>query len=580
MESVLAKQNEKPHVLNKAQLTDLLEDDNDVALFDVLDDKRGDADDSPNTSVSQRSEPTAQEIHMVVDPDVMEYVTTRSLYDQLQVALATRSCEIKWKLNGKTAILSYSGEDESWSWNCVEEVQTWLARITRKDVEVKKDSWEAVKAQLPGIRSCFGVEPPLVKMIDDSFVVRIVSLSSNAEDFRGKLKAKLEEIYQEETRKTYMKKTVKASVEHLTLLDKTRFVEKIKEKNNKLEIKIDTEAEEIFFEGPQPQFLKATKKFHAKISGIIKKKLSLSKNILEVLSLDKGLQKVQCELENDNVEAAVFVIDNEARIIGTSAAHADKAASLVSNLTLEEKVRVDANSQHLLKTPEWRQLCEQLNADSLVRVHWHKKNNDIYVAGFREDVREMIKTLTSYLKDNCIREVQFKCPSKLHRKYLSELRQDELRLIEDKFQEYHIKIQTGKDDDAFVIRGHEKGIKLAKSNMEALAVNTYSDSLNLKQPGLQKYFASGKGDSLVKEVQENHACAIHVQKQDDMRTPYEEATLKSNLSNNKDDDGTIKKKDHEESSVSMHPADAYILVTKSGHKISWKRGTIQTQQVC
>ena len=112
MESVLAKQNEKPHVLNKAQLTDLLEDDDDVAHFDVLGDKRGDADDSPNTSVSQRSEPKVQGIHMVVDPDVMEYVTTTSLYDQLKVALVIRSCEIKWKLNGKTAILSYRGVRE------------------------------------------------------------------------------------------------------------------------------------------------------------------------------------------------------------------------------------------------------------------------------------------------------------------------------------------------------------------------------------------------------------------------------------------------------------------------------------
>ena len=168
IESVFAKQNEKPYFLNKAQLTDLLEDDDDFAHFDLFGDKRGDADDSPNTSVSQRSEPKVQEIRMVVDPDVMEYVTTTSLHDQLKVALATRSCEIKWKLNGKTAILSYRGEDESCSRKCVEEVQTWLARITRKDVEVKKDSWEAVKAQLPGIRSCFGVEPPLVKMIDDS----------------------------------------------------------------------------------------------------------------------------------------------------------------------------------------------------------------------------------------------------------------------------------------------------------------------------------------------------------------------------------------------------------------------------
>ena len=58
-----------------------------------------------------------------------------------------------------------------------------------------------MKAQLPSIRACFGVQSPLVKIIDDSFVVRIVSLASDAEDLKEKLKAKLEEIYQKETRK-------------------------------------------------------------------------------------------------------------------------------------------------------------------------------------------------------------------------------------------------------------------------------------------------------------------------------------------------------------------------------------------
>ena len=278
-----------------------------------------------STSLSQRSRPKAKRLYMVVDPDVMEYVTETSLYDQLKAVLATKKSEINWKMNRSIAVLLYYGEDNSVSGGseCIEEVQKWLGKLKKQDVEVNKDFWEAVKAQLPSIRACLEVQSPLVKIIDDSFVLRIVSLASDAEDLKERLKAKLEEIYQNETR-TYVTKTEKVSLEHLTLLNKIRFVEKLKEKNKELEIKLDTEAEEIYFEGPQPLFLEVTTKFHEQISGMVEKKLSVSKNILKVLSLDEGLEKVKCELEKNNVEA-VFVINSEARIIGTSAAHAVKA---------------------------------------------------------------------------------------------------------------------------------------------------------------------------------------------------------------------------------------------------------------
>ena len=425
-----------------------------------------------STSLSQRSRPKAKRLYMVVDPDVMEYVTETSLYDQLKAVLATKKSEINWKMNRSIAVLLYYGEDNSASGGseCIEEVQKWLGKLKKQDVEVNKDFWEAVEAQLPSIRACLEVQSPLVKIIDDSFVVRIVSLASDAEDLKERLKAKLEEIYQNETR-TYMTKTEKVSLEHLTLLKKIRFVEKLKEKNKELEIKLDTEAEEIYFEGPQQLFLEVTTKFHEQILGMVEKKLSVSKNILKVLSLDEGLEKVKCELEKNNVEA-VFVINSEARIIGTSAAHAVKAASLVSKLTLEEKVLKDGNGRQLLKTTEWYQLCEQLDASSAVLVHGNNWN-DTYVSGFREDVREAIKTLTACLDTNYIREEQMKCSSKLVRKYLSELRQDDLSSIEVQLR-HEVKIQTGKGDDDFVIWGNKEGIKRAKSKLEALADSTES----------------------------------------------------------------------------------------------------------
>ena len=527
---------------------------------------------------------------MVVDPDVMEYVTETSLYDQLKAVLATKKSEINWKMNRSIAVLLYYGEDNSASGGseCIEEVQKWLGKLKKQDVEVNKHFWEAVKAQLPSIRACLEVQSPLVKIIDDSFVVRIVSLASDAEDLKERLKAKLEEIYQNETR-TYVTKTEKVSVEHLTLLKKIRFVEKLKEKNKELEIKLDTEAEEIYFEGPQQLFLELTTKFHEQISGMVEKKLSVSKNILKVLSLDEGLEKVKCELEKNDVEA-VFVINSEARIIGTSAAHTVKAASLVSKLTLEEKVLKDGNGRQLLKTTEWYQLCEQLNASSAVLVHGNNWN-DTYVSGFREDVREAIKTLTTCLDTNCIREEQMKCSSKLVRKYLSELRQDDLSSIEVQLR-HEVKIQTGKGDDDFVIWGNKEGIKRAKSMLEALTDSTEREILNVKQPGLRNFFASGNGDLLVSSVEKNHACVIHVQKKDEMPTVTEAIAKPGNEDSDDDDDdydgaadddddiGEVGDKDEENMNNIVTSTDSSTLVTGSGHKISWKPGNIKTQQVC
>ena len=388
---------------------------------------------------------------------------------------------------------------------------------------------------------------------------------TNVNDLEEKLKAKREEICHEETKKTYLKKKEYVPIERLILLKKIKFAEKLQENNKELKVKLDTEADEIYFEGPQQQFMEATKKFQDQILGMVEKKLSLSESILEVLSSDKGLDTVRCELEKNNVEAVV-VIDSEldARVVGTSAAHADKAGSLVSRLTLEEKVQVDDKSQYLLKTSEWRQLCKQFNAETAVQVY-RNKWNDTYVAGFREDVNEAMKTLTAYLDKNCIQKEQYK----IDRRFLSKIRQDDLRSIEAQLADFGVKIETGKGDDDFVISGKKEGLKHAKRKLDALTDSTELEKFDVKQPGLRKDFASGQDDGLVKSVEKDQACAIQLQKQDDMRTRATEAAMKSDQTSSSDDDDGA-----------AGGAEPPALVTRNGHKISWKPGDIVTEQVC
>ena len=426
MERVLARQEENPHVLDKAQLSiRIYQEFFESEEGDVSDDSgglRATAGGTDQTQVSQQSKKNTQQLRIAVDPDVMEFVTTSAFRDKLNNSLAAKRSEITWKPNSKLAVIMYQGgHGDSWHTECIDEVQTYLGKFAKCDVQVNKDFWGAVVAQLSSIRACLGVDPPLVKTIDDSFVARIVSLSSDVKDYEEKLKSKLEEIYREETRKSYLKKKVPSvPEERLILLKKIKFAEKLQEKNKELEIKLDTEGEEIYFEGPQPQFTEATMKFYKQMSDMVEKTLTVSDRILEVLGSDEGLKKVKCELENNNDVEAVFVIDKDAKIVGTSAAHVDNAAMLVNKLMLEEKVQVDDNSKYLLTSAGWRTLCDEINTETAVRIH-RNNWNDTYVAGFRDDVMQVMKELNKFLESNCIRDERLVCSSQIVRKYLAEI---------------------------------------------------------------------------------------------------------------------------------------------------------------
>ena len=581
MERVLTRHEEKPYEIEQTQLSitayrEFLEDE-DLDGAEDSGDLGATATAASESRVSQKPDAKAQQLHIAVDPDVMEYVTSTGFQAELNNSLSGKKSEITWKPNSKMAVIVYRGEDDSDSWQseCIDQVQNYLGKFAKCDVQVNKDFWEAVVAKVPSIRTCLGVDPPLIKTIPDSNVARIISLEADVKSNEEKVKSKLEEIYREETRKTYLKKKIADVPERrLILLKKIKFAEKLQEKNKELEIKINTEGEEIYFEGPQPQFTEATMEFEKLMKNMVEKKVTLSVSILEILNSDKGLQAVKCELERNNVEA-VLVIEKDATIVGSSAAHADNAAKVVNKLMVEEKVQVDEKSKHLLKSSEWLKLCGEMN-QTAVRVrrdNW----NDTYVAGFRDDVTEVIKKLNTFLENNCIREESFVCTSDIMRRYLLELRQEDLCTIENQLKDFVVSIKKGKDDDDFVISGNREGLKRVGKKLDALMDSTELKTFEVKQPGLRKYFESGKGDQLMKLVEKDQDCAIKVQKNlvrggRDEELRVESFSDASTSSGDSDDDVGG---DH----ATTTGTDSSTLVIAQRHKVSWKPGNIGAEKV-
>ena len=581
MERVLTRHEEKPHEFEQTQLSirvyrEFLEDE-EVDGAEDSGDLGATATAASESRVSQKPDAKAQQLHIAVDPDVMEYVTSTGFQAELNNSLSGKKSEITWKPNSKMAVIVYRGEDDSDSWQseCIDQVQNYLSKFAKCDVQVNKDFWEAVVAKVPSIRTCLGVDPPLVKTIPDSNVARIISLKADVKSNEEKVKSKLEEIYREETRKTYLKKKI-ADVpeERLILLKKIKFTEKLQEKNKELEIKINTEGEEIYFEGPQPQFTEATMEFEKLLQNMVEKKVTLSVSILEILNSDKGLQTVKCELERNNVEA-VLVIDKDATIVGSSAAHADNAAKVVNKLMVEEKVQVDEKSKHLLKSSEWLKLCGEMH-QTAVRVrrdNW----NDTYVAGFRNDVTEVIKKLNTFLKNNRIEEERFVCGSDIMRRYLLELRHEDLRTIENQLKDFVVNIKKGKDDDDFVISGNTEGLKRVGKKIKALMISTDFKTFEVKQPGLPKLFDGANGDRLVKSVEKEQDCAIKVQKSFGRGGQDEELHLEG-VSNDSTSSGD-RDDDVEDEHATTAGTDPSTLVIAQRHRVSWKPGKIEAEKV-
>ena len=565
MERVIAQQEDKPHVITKVQVSvrifyDFLKTDE---VFDQSDDQLeplSATQEVGSTQVSRKSaqEATGQQLQITVDPDVMEYVTTSDHLNQWNKLLAEKQSELKWKPQSKVAVMLYHGEGEGDSWKkaiLIYAVHSFLGKFGGCDVKVNKDFWKAVRDQVASIRSGLGDDPPLIKVVDSSFTLRIVCLSSEFKTYEEKLRAKLEEIYREETRKTYLKRKIPNVPEEL--LKKVKFAEKLQLKNKDLVVRLDSETKEIYFEGPKPQFTEATMEFHKLISEMVEKKLNLSRSILEVLGSTEGLSKIKEELES--VEA-VFVIDVEAKIVGISSAHADKAADLVNKLTLEEKVPVYPSTNSLLKTPEWRQLCDLINKSP--RVCIHRNNwNDTWVAGFRSDVTESMKALQEFLDENCKREEEFTCPSQVMKRYLTELRLHDIHSLEEKLRSFDVKVQEGKSAHTFTISGKREGLKHAKQILKTLIDGAVSSKFDVEQPGLKKYFTGDRGDRLVKSVEKEQQCVVEV------KCNFRQERLDAAAATGNDDD----------CDVADDGMSAWF--SPHGHKVSWKPGNIATEKV-
>ena len=600
MKRVLARQEEHPHVLDGRQLTvsvfheflqDLISDPADLPISFPTHDK------SERRQVTQQStqKKVQRQIHLAVDPDIMEFVYESSHLDQLTTLLKDEGGVIDWIPGRRHALIKCPEKpnDDSCQSLCIAIVQSFLDKFVKWDVRIEDDLRNTLQAgSMCAVLSNQGDDPPRVRSItnDSAFYLRIVSLKSKMEFYDKILQEKLVEMHCLERRKSYrVEKITSISEEETTLLRKINFVQTLQDEFKELTVEFDAERREIYLEGPQEELICAKNRYQVQQGKMTEKELHMPKSIMKVLSTVEGLQAIEAEMAANQVDA-VFIFEETdeanphyvaAKVLGISPDHANEASNLISSLTAETIVKIEDRDLRSTTTPEWNQICDEVVQNGKVAIQ-RDDTGKMWVGGFSKDVISAVKRLNSFLKENASEELieELPCPSKDARAYLRTCREDDLTTVQTRLEKFDVKILDGEDAKKFVISGHQEGLALARQTLNTLVHGIVTKEMRLKQPGLRTFVSSGKAGDLVKKVEKDQKCVVRVEKifsKIKQERSTRAAAYAESDSTDSEDDEIVRVEDKSSTPPSTHAAS--FSVTTQGHTISWKTGNIAQEQV-
>ena len=313
-------------------------------------------------------------------------------------------------------------------------------------------------------------------------------------------------------------------------------------------------------------------------SQVSKRILNLQPKVLEIL--DDEIDEVAKEFERNGIEA-VFVLnidDQVAEVVGASPAHAQNANDLVKKLVVRETVEVEDKSLILLKEQNW------IQKNYKVRMQINRADGTWKLMGLRENVKKAKAEMMKIADDNKVKKIKFKCPTST-RRFLVEQRQEEIKSIEQKLEQFQVKIKWNRKKD-FIITGTKEGPARARGLLAALSNkhNVFKETFQIELPGLDKFLTKGGGDQLVRSVERDQECVVEVKQ--NFKRETEESAAVAESSDDEDlesDDDDVESDDD----VTIYGASAGGVTVVAGPatlvagscKISWKTGDITKEQV-
>ena len=534
-----------------------------------------------------REAPAGLQLSINVDPEKMECISISGERKKLDDTLENQNCRLQWKQGQKHVLVVYRGKSQDWQDKCIETINKYMESFNSCPIEIDGKYAEGIVARLPAIRE--EMKHRKVVIMAEQKCLRMTCEALETHKCKEEIKKDVQEIAEEEEKKTYKSTTIpKIPEENIALLKKINIFDKLKSKSKNLNVVIDEENGSIRLEGPPDQFKEASVALRKQMHEIASRSVSVTSNALKILSSEDGLNLVKREMKRNDLDA-VFVFDtdtNEASVVGKSSAEADKAAHMIENMVLEQKIKVEKQSLPLLKSPGWKALSENVPKRFEVFIR-RNEYGDTWVTGFKQDVCLAVEEFQTFLDANTVRRETF-TTDKLILRYLNNYRKHDLSSVESSLKQFSVKVTAGNDEGNLIISGTKEGLEKTRTHLHRLTTSVVADVHEVKQSGVRRLFQKWNGESLVRSVEKEHSCIIQVEQKFDsdahkkgLSSPVRSISPKALSSD--EEEATVSSPQtlyKNVSGLSVKTRSNEITITTAEKKtISWKVGDITKERV-
>ena len=441
----------------------------------------------------------------------MEYIYS-TYRDTFQRFLDDKQITFDWESGARVAYIRCN-EKES---ECVEALSCFMGEIKTTDISIEKVYWNCVVAEIKSIQSCFGENPPLIKIRATEMELRIVSCESDAGHHIDCLMRELQKIRKQAAFdcKTFSLTSDYDTKDFILLLKNINFTSKYLQQDCKdVEVLLNEEDGEIRLKGPKYQLNTAMTLFEEQELATQQKLLRLSPKILEFLNTKEGREAIERTFQQKEIDAIVLFNDPSpteplsARVLGD----AQDAIDSLRQLAVEQEFSVDKNDLRLTTTSEWSQLCEEICFEKGVFIHESPSSNLWVLTGFPDHVENAAKKLQEFVHKNSIEDEMYDCGTSSFGEYIKIHCVEDLHLIATSLEEFDVQFKSV-DDRMLHMSGRRKGLEKAKTCLDELINHLVLRHVEGRQPGLRKYFEEGgRGERWANTVQHRHKCMVEVE---------------------------------------------------------------------
>lgn len=508
------------------------------------------------------SHPKEHEVEMEqqvpVDPQVMLFICERH-QDDLTRLKDKHAVGMTWEEGANNVTLApqdnTSRDKESFD-DTIKVITSFFDAFLTTTIPIAPDAWQDVVQHFKDCSSSLNAKVKIQYLNQQQEIAltgRKEDVEALAEELQV-LKTKVEkQVALEASKETQIVRGVpRKCMKFLCDLD---FDKELEDRYENTEVEVDLDKDEAQIRGPPDTIHKtaaAVWEVAAKMKDV---SLKVSQNVVGVLRKDECQSFLKKEFMTSNVQATVaFSEDDENSdtvvVIGMNSESAKTASNIVKSLVTEKSLVLDEGQVQLEKSEKWRILKEELSEKFILSIAFDRNNNELALAGRKEDISAAERRITRFFEENTIVsevvEIAQGC-----RRFLAKYREQDLRQIQDQLNELSTVIKgiAGGHDEDVIVSGTADGVKMGVNMIKDLASAVESQKVPVDKPGMRKALDRSKGKKMLGLIENENKCIIEYFNSD------KDASLENTMEEEKEESKKTKQCE-------------YSFLTPGGKKIS------------